>query len=105
MLAGYFVAWQEEAVRVFCSGSTELEPFLAHVQQRMIRESPGLLPFQLLRGVLWVGLALLGVRTTHFVEILSSMTLFGALSGWALSRRAARTKHRRALNGARGVGA
>jgi len=125
VLFGYFVAWQVEEVRLFYSGTTELRPFLAHVYERMLAGSPGLLPFQLLRGALWAGLAILlvrmtrggvgyhalatalffggvlsalcllpnpymssGVRMAHFVELLSSMLLFGALSGLVLSRRA-----------------
>jgi hypothetical protein len=120
---GYFLAWQSEAVRLFYSGSTQLQSFLAHMRDRVLHGSPTLVPFQLLRGGLWAGLALLVIRMTegtprrhalltallfggvlsvpcllpnpylptdvrmvHFVEILSSMLLFGALAGGILSR-------------------
>ncbi|MFC1544251.1 hypothetical protein ACFL4Y_03250 [Gemmatimonadota bacterium] len=120
---GYFVAWQSGEVRAFYSGSTEIQPFLSHIRDRIVHGSPGLVPFQLLRGVLWAGLARLvvvmtggsglrhalltgilfgclvsmpcvvpnpylptGVRMVHFIELLSSMLLFGAMAGWLLAR-------------------
>jgi hypothetical protein len=122
-LFGYFVAWQSEAVRLFYSGSAQLQSFPAHLRDRVLHGSPTLVPFQLLRGGFWASLALLvvritggsarrralltallfggllsvpclipnpylpaGVRMVHFVELLSSMLLFGALAGWLLSR-------------------
>jgi hypothetical protein len=120
---GYFVAWQSSEVRLFYSGSAELAPFFTHLWNQVIYGSPTLIPFQFLRGILWVGLALLALRMTegsvrrpallmaalfgivfsvpclipnpylptavrlvHFIELLTSMTLFGTLAGWLLSR-------------------
>lgn len=135
VLFGYFVAWQVEEVRIFYSGSGALQPFLAHVHDRMLTGSPGFFPFQLFRGALWAGLAFLvvrmtrggaayhalatallfggvlsglclipnpylpaGVRMAHFVEILSSMLLFGALAGWVLSRWGSRGREKSILS-------
>ena len=54
-LAGYYIAWQFEAVRLFYTGSTDMEPFgsmlLANIKS-------GLYPFQILRGFIWLILAL-----------------------------------------------
>lgn len=54
---GYFVAWRSPAVRELYTGSTELRPFLAHMAD-LVRGDPAIVPWQLLRGVLWVGLAI-----------------------------------------------
>jgi len=54
---GYFVAWQSPEVREFYSGSTALEPFLAHMFG-VVQHTSWIFPFQILRGLLWIGLAL-----------------------------------------------
>ncbi len=124
ILFGYFVAWQSPAVREFYTGTTDLQPFFTHLRNQFIAGNPWLGPFQLLRGCLWVGLALLTVRMIrgstgtkaaltglvfgiliaapclipnaflptpvrliHFVELITSMLLFGVLAGWVLERR------------------
>jgi len=56
-LFGYFVAWQSAEVRELYSGSTELQPFLAHLWG-LLRSDPWIFPLQLARGLFWVGLAL-----------------------------------------------
>jgi len=56
---GYFVAWQWEETRVYYSGTPEIKPFFVHLGDVFLREDPFLLPFQLLRGLIWGGLALL----------------------------------------------
>lgn len=61
--AGYFIAWQSPALRQFYSGSTELLPPVAHFA-RMIADDPLVYPFEVLRGALWVGAALLVLRTS-----------------------------------------
>lgn len=61
ILFGYFVAWQSPAVREFYTGSTAILPFFAHMLD-MVKTTPWFIPFQILRGLLWVGLALPVVR-------------------------------------------
>ena len=56
---GYFVAWQWEETRVYYSGTAEIKPFLVHLGDLFLREDPLLLPFQLVRGLIWAGLTLL----------------------------------------------
>jgi hypothetical protein len=54
--AGYFIAWQSPEVRRFYGGSPELEGFLAHYRA-VFAADPWLYPFEVLRGLLWVGAA------------------------------------------------
>lgn len=61
-LFGYFVAWQWEATRLYYSGTAEIKPFFTHFADLFLREDPFIILFQLLRGALWAGLALLIVR-------------------------------------------
>lgn len=60
---GYFVAFRSEAVRLFY-GFTELQPFLTHLG-RSFSEDPFLLPFEAMRGALWVGFAVALIWTTR----------------------------------------
>jgi hypothetical protein len=57
---GYFVAWRNPAVREYYSGVDE-GTFVAHMRS-VIRETPWLIPFQGLRALLWVALALPVIR-------------------------------------------
>lgn len=57
---GYFVAWQDPAVREYYSGVDE-GSFLAHMGS-VLRDSPWLVPFQIVRAILWALLALPIVR-------------------------------------------
>ncbi len=54
-LAGYYIAWQSEAVRLFYTGSFEMNSF-GTVTIENLRS--GLYGFQILRGLLWIGLAI-----------------------------------------------
>jgi hypothetical protein len=58
---GYFVAWRNPVVRDYYGG-TDPGSFLAQVAS-LARETPWMMPLQFARGLLWVGLALLVVRT------------------------------------------
>jgi len=118
---GYFVAWQWEETRLFYSGTTAIKPFFSHFWD-LFRTDPIILPFQVLRGVLWTTLAIaivwmmkakrweaslavaltfavllslpLGlfpnpymppmVARSHFLEVSSSMLLFGGIAGWVM---------------------
>jgi hypothetical protein len=57
---GYFIAWQNEAVRAYYGGSDPGSLFAQ--MQSVIRDTPFLIPLQILRGLMWTGLALLVVR-------------------------------------------
>lgn len=57
---GYFVAWQSPAVRAYYGGS-EAGNFFAQMYVTF-RDTPWLLPFQLLRGLIWAALALPVIR-------------------------------------------
>jgi hypothetical protein len=57
---GYFIAWQDPAVRDYYGGVDE-GSFLAHMES-VIRDMPWLVPFQILRGILWALIALPVVR-------------------------------------------
>ena len=60
---GYYVAWQNPAVRTFYQG-TDPGSFL--LQMRRILSGDGLLlPFEFFRGLLWAGLALLFLWTMN----------------------------------------
>ena len=61
-LFGYFVAWQWEETRLYYTGTATIKPFFDHFRDLFIREDPFIVPFQLLRGVLWAALATLIVR-------------------------------------------
>ncbi len=55
-IAGYYIAWQFEAVRMFYSGSSEKASFLFMMKENFASH---LYSFQILRGGLWVAIALL----------------------------------------------
>lgn len=59
-LAGYFIAWQFEAVRLFYTGSSEKLSFIKVVIQNF-KES-NLYLMQILRAALWIGIALPVIR-------------------------------------------
>lgn len=57
---GYFIAWKNPAVPEYY-GSTDPGSFFAQMRT-VVRETPWLIPFQILRAMLWVALALPVVR-------------------------------------------
>jgi hypothetical protein len=54
-LAGYYIAWQFEAVRIFYTDSSDIEPFGYMLLENI---KSGLYAFQIIRGFLWLMLAL-----------------------------------------------
>jgi len=54
-LAGYLIAWQFADVRLFYSGTVEMDSFLSIMKANV---ASGLYFFQILRGVLWILIAL-----------------------------------------------
>ena len=57
--AGYLIAWQFEAVRLYYTGSSEKESFFFMLFQNL---GSSLYLFQILRGILWILLALLAIK-------------------------------------------
>jgi len=55
--AGYFIAWQNPALRAFYGSPGEALPFAVHTVNTL-RNEPLLFPFQALRGLLWALFAL-----------------------------------------------
>jgi hypothetical protein len=55
---GYYIAWQFPALREYYSGSTDILPFVVHMQGQISNDF-GLILFQILRGFLWAGIAYL----------------------------------------------
>jgi hypothetical protein len=60
-LAGYFIAWQSPDIRQYYSGSSEMQSLLVMMKGNV---ASGLYFFQILRGVLWVLIAILVITTT-----------------------------------------
>lgn len=60
---GYFVAFASAEVRTFY-GVTELKPFFAHMLDT-VTQTPWILPFEMLRGLLWTLAALVVFSTTR----------------------------------------
>jgi hypothetical protein len=66
---GYFIAWRSPAVRTFYGGS-DPGSFLAQISS-VLRDTPWLLPLQVVRAMLWTALAVLVIRLMkgHWWEI------------------------------------
>jgi hypothetical protein len=62
-LAGYFIAYSNEDVRAFYGGVYETS-FFQHLRA-LVQSDPALLPFEILRGVLWVGVGVALLWTTR----------------------------------------
>lgn len=63
--AGYFIAWQNPAVRAFYGEPGAALPFLAQMAH-VLTDDPWLIPFQVLRSLLWVACALPILRGTRW---------------------------------------
>ena len=61
-LFGYFVAWRNPTIREFY-GVDELAGFVSHMLSSQVLTR--VIPLQLVRGVMWLGIALLIVRSHH----------------------------------------
>ena len=58
--AGYFIAWQSEALRIYYSGSSELSSFAQVMKDNL---QSGVYTFQAIRGVLWAAFGILLIRS------------------------------------------
>ncbi len=79
---GYFVAWKNPAVREYYGG-TDPGSFVAQMQT-VTRDSPWLVPFQILRGLCWVILALITVRVLKGSRLEAAITI-GLLFGLVMN--------------------
>ena len=60
-LFGYYIAWQDPELRAYYGG-TDPGSFVAQMES-VVRATPWMLPLQFARGLLWVGLGLLLIRS------------------------------------------
>lgn len=58
---GYFIAWRSEAVRAYYGGN-DPGSFLAQMNT-VVHDTPWLIPLQVLRAILWTGIAVVVIRT------------------------------------------
>ena len=80
-LAGYYIAWQFADVRLFYSGTTEMDSFLSMMKANF---TSGLYFFQILRGALWILIALPAIAVIRGSLIRKGIIiglLFAVLSG------------------------
>lgn len=80
-LAGYFIAWQFAEVRLSYSGTVEMDSFLSMMKANV---ASGLYFFQILRGVLWILIALPAVAVIRGSLMRKGVIiglLFAVLSG------------------------
>lgn len=75
-LFGYFVAWQFPALRQYYSGSTELIPFITHMQGQLTGESQ-LVLFQIFRGYLWAGIAYMAAMNLPKAKYWEKLVIVG----------------------------
>lgn len=77
---GYFIAWKSPAVREYYGG-TDPGSFFAQMRS-VFASTPWLIPFQVLRALLWTALAVLIIRTMkgRWLEVaLATATAFAVL--------------------------
>jgi hypothetical protein len=83
MTFGYFVAWQNPALRAYYGG-TDPGSFVASMRQNWVK-TPWIFPLQFGRGILWALFLVPLIRRSHLVETLGSNLIFGFGVGWLLS--------------------
>jgi len=80
-LFGYFIAWQSPDVRLLYTGSTNIQTFSDHMIEVM-QSSPEIFPFQYMRGLIWIALALPVIhlmKTKTWEKSIALGLLFGLL--------------------------
>jgi len=70
---GYWIAWQSPAVRDFYGGVDE-GGFLAHMAE-VLRQDPGLIPFQLFRAGVWLAIGLIVISTLQRRRLETALVL------------------------------
>lgn len=77
--AGYFIAWQNPELRAFYGSPGEIVPFWEHTANA-IRDSPGLIVFQLVRGLLFAVIAMPVIRGSNVKPWLTAILVGSLLS-------------------------
>ena len=75
---GYFVAWRHPEVRAYYNG-VDAGGFFPHMAI-VVGDTPWLVPFQMLRGILWAALALLVVRMMKAGRLETALAVAGCSS-------------------------
>lgn len=81
---GYFIAWQFPALRQYYTGSTELTPFVPHMQGQITGE-PQLILFQIFRGYLWAGIAYIAAMNLPKARQWERIVIVGLAMGIGVS--------------------
>jgi hypothetical protein len=85
-LCGYFIAWQNPALRQFYAGTTELNSFAGQIASTW-STVPWMFPYQAARGLLWAALTLPAVwmlRGGRGRVALGAALMYAALDGSAM---------------------
>lgn len=83
-LFGYFVAWQVSDLREFYSGSTDILPFVAHMQN-VIQTDVWLPIIQIARGMLWAGIGYLALAGLGHAKSWERYVIVGLVLSVSLS--------------------
>jgi hypothetical protein len=73
---GYYVAWQNEALRIFYTQSSEIKPFFSQLINSL---SEGIYFFQILRAIIWVAISIPVILMLQHLRLLQYL-LVGLLS-------------------------
>jgi hypothetical protein len=78
MTFGYYVAWQNENLRTFYTGSTQINPFFTQLAASF---SDGVFLFQMLRGLIWLAVSIPMVVMLRYMKVFQYLLigLFSAL--------------------------
>ncbi len=78
MTFGYYIAWQNENLRTFYTGSTHINPFFTQFTQSF---SDGVFFFQMLRGLIWLLVSVPVILMLRYLKIFQYLLigLFSAL--------------------------
>jgi len=83
-LFGYYVAWQNPAVRLYYSGTTELKS-LYQIMRSTATGTPWMLPFQFGRGLLWALFAYPVVRMLNTRRIATARIIAALFGVWSFA--------------------
>lgn len=85
-LCGYYIAWQNPAVRQYYAGTTELKSFVGQIAS-IWSSTPWMFPYQAGRGLFWLGMTLPAVwmlRGGRARAALGAALMYAVLGGSAL---------------------
>jgi hypothetical protein len=79
---GRYIAWQNPELRLYYSGSTELQSFFDQMRAT-VSGTPWMLPFQFGRGLLWVAFAYPVVRMLKMTRLETACTIAALFGIWS----------------------